>query len=114
MRKLALISISLLLLSCKDNSGTVTISKDRYKILTGDTLKPKYPKKITVDSDDSYAAKAFDVFLGSDGHEYQSHGESHIVDQWVHYAGCELCKSRLDTILSRIKKLEDNDKRKRI
>ena len=104
MRKLALISISLLLLSCNDNNGTVTISKDRYKILTGDTLKPKYPKEITVDSDDSDAAKGFDVFLGSDGHEYQLHAESHVSEQWIHYAGCELCKSRLDTILKYVKR----------
>ena len=110
MKKLTLLSITFLVLSCVDNSETVTISKDKYKILTGDTLKSKYPKEITVNSDDSNNSSGFTVFIGSDGHEYQNHMESHMKDQWTHYAGCGLCKSRLDTILSHIKKLEKAEK----
>ena len=110
MKKLALLSITFIVLSCGDNRETVTVSKEKYKILTGDTSKPKYPKEITVNSDDSDKAEGFTVFIGSDGHEYQSHMESHRKDQWIHYAGCELCKSRLDTILSRIKKLQKAEK----
>lgn len=105
MKKLTLLSITFIMLSCGDNSETVTISKDRYKILTGDTVNPKYPKEITVRSDESSNSEGFSVFIGSDGHEYQEHQESHMQDQWTHYAGCELCKSRLDTILKYVKRI---------
>lgn len=103
MKKLIALPALLLLLSC-GNSETVTIPKNDYQKLIGDTIKPKYPKKVFINSNSGDNVKDFEVFLGSDGHEYQSHGESHIANQWTHYAGCELCKSRLDTILKYIKK----------
>ena len=110
MKKSALLLITFIVLSCGHKSETVTVSREKYKILTGDTIRSKYPKEIIVNSDDSDNSPGFTVFIGSDGHEYQRHEESHRKDQWVHYAGCELCKSRLDTILSHIKNLEKGKK----
>lgn len=51
-----------------------------------------YPKYVYVNSDNSDNAKGFEIWLGSDGHEYQLHIESHVDDQWDHYAGCIKCK----------------------
>ena len=87
MKKILLI-FSIFLLSCGNDK--VTISKGEYQKLKGS----KYPKIITVLSDDSYNAKQFEVWLGSDGHEYQSHKESHVDYQWIHYIDCELCFKR--------------------
>lgn len=95
-----LILISLIALSCND---TVTITQGEYQKLKGNAPSPKYPKIINVPNDHSYMSGSFSVYLGSDGHEYVSHVESNFDDQWTHYGGCELCKSRYDTLLLYIK-----------
>jgi len=105
MKNLLLLSICLSLLSCGDKQETVTIPAKEYKILKGDTIKPKYPKKVFVPrNNETGATESFVVFLGSDGHEYQMHLQYATGNQWIHYAGCELCKSRFDTILKYVKK----------
>ena len=42
-------------------------------------------------SDDRDNTPYFEVWLGSDGHEYQRHAESHVSNQWIHYVGCKKC-----------------------
>lgn len=95
----ALIAFSLL--SCSNDN--IVISKKEYAKLTGDTIKSKYPKTVMVPNQKEYTEKSFEVYHGSDSHEYVLHHEYHIDDQWTHYGGCELCKSRYDTILFYIK-----------
>jgi hypothetical protein len=89
MKQLMLLYI-LFLFSCSDGDNVV-ITKLEYKKLTGDTLAPKYPKKVYVPSNTRDNASYFEVWLGSDGHEYQQHKESHVPNQWVHYVGCKKC-----------------------
>jgi hypothetical protein len=89
MKQLMLLCI-LFLFSCSDGDNVV-ITKLEYKKLTGDTLAPKYPKKVYVPSDTRDNTPYFEVWLGSDGHEYQRHAESHVSNQWIHYVGCKKC-----------------------
>ena len=103
MKQLLVAITCLSLISCGSND-TVILTREEYQLLKNDTVHLyKYPKIIQVPSTDSYNAKSFEVWLGSDGHEYQRHEESHVDKQWVHYAGCELCKSRYDSLLYNIK-----------
>jgi hypothetical protein len=83
--------------------ANVTIPMSEYQKLTGTEQPAKYPRVVNVPNDHSYMSGSFSVYLGSDGHEYVSHEESHNDDQWTHYGGCELCKSRYDTLLLYIK-----------
>ena len=89
MKKLMLLCV-LFLFSCNDGDN-VTITNSEYKKLTGDTLVPKYPKIVYVPSDAGDNTPYFEVWLGSDGHEYQLHVESHVRNQWDHYGGCKKC-----------------------
>lgn len=93
MKKIVFI-LFIFLFSC--GNETVRISKGEYQKLKGS----KYPKIITVLSDGGYKANQFEVWLGSDGHEYQSHKESHVAYQWIHYIDCELCfkRNKKDTL----------------
>ena len=89
MKKLMLLCV-LFLFSCNDGDN-VTITNSEYKKLTGDTLVPEYPKIVYVPSDVVDNTPYFEVWLGSDGHEYQLHVESHVRNQWDHYGGCKKC-----------------------
>jgi hydroxymethylpyrimidine/phosphomethylpyrimidine kinase len=94
MRTLKILTIFLLLAACKPDQ------KDDHQKSTGDTINSNYPKEITIETGGSARSfRSFLVFLGSDGHEYQVHQETRVPNQWVHYGGCTLCTSRLDTIL---------------
>ena len=105
MKKLFFI-IPVLFLACSNDSKDtyISISKSDYKKLIGDTIKPKYPKIINIDHKNSSYYKSFEVYLGSDGHEYtpQYRGD------WVHYGGCEFCKQKYDSIFYYIKR-KNND-----
>lgn len=84
-----LIILTLFLFSCNDN---VTISKEEYNKLKGDTVKPEYPKHLII----GYLNKSRNEFLielGSDGHEYahniNSYFEAYVCFHWV---DCKKCK----------------------
>lgn len=48
MKKVLFISCLLFIGCSEDSSEHITISKEEYKKLKGDTMLPEYPKKITV------------------------------------------------------------------
>lgn len=91
------ILVALLVSSCNES---VTISKEEYNKLKGDTFKPEYPKTVNIINAPKFADTEFVVYLGSDGHEYQKHKESHVLDQWSHYADCKKCNLRDSVIFS--------------
>lgn len=73
------------LISCSDN---VTISKEEYQQLKGDTVKPKYPKIIYCDNEE------FKIYLGSDNHQYIRVISYYTKYHLEHYPDCEKCKSK--------------------
>ncbi len=100
MKTITSLLLSIIFLSsCGDNN--IIMTQEQYKKFK--EVKPKYPKIISVPNNGKDYSKVFEVYLGSDGHEYTSHQESHIYSQWTHYGGCELCKSRQDSIISLLK-----------
>ncbi len=108
MKKI-IILLSVFLISCKDDiDNKITLTKDEYKKLIGDTLKVKYPKTVSMlnkPSNGYYAADNIKVYLGDDNHEYQLHLESHVEDQWTHYPGCEKCQLNYAKIISKLDSL---------
>ena len=91
VKKSMLVVIPFLLFSC-GNSDKIEINKAGYDKIKG--AKSEYPKIITFDIEDYEKEKYFEVYLGSDGHEYQSHKESHLLSQWIHYIDCKFCAKR--------------------
>ena len=71
----------------------VTISRQEYEALLGDSTALKYPKNFTVED------REYQVHLGSDGHEYYTMylgtGGYLGQDKDFHYPDCELCIKRL-------------------
>lgn len=96
MNKLAIITLIIVntLFSCSNNTNNVTITKEEYSKLKGDTDRLSYPKTVYIINNPRVSAKSFDVYLGTDGHEYQLHLESRVDDQWIHYPGCQKCLKR--------------------
>lgn len=94
MKKILLLIIAMFTLaSCVENSDTVEISKEEYKQLKGDTIKPKYPKPFKLYTD-GLGNFEDGIVLGSDQHEYlvlEKGSSSRIVE---HYIDCELCQNR--------------------
>lgn len=91
MKKILTLLILLLLVSCNDN---VTISKDEYEKLKGDTLHSEYPKPFKLHIEGLSWENNAGIVLGSDKHEYLvwkfgSHGCN-----VEHYIDCKLCKGR--------------------
>ena len=97
---LLLVGFSLLVASCEKASDSgfgdeVTISKDEYDKLKGDTLKSEYPKPFKLYTEGlSSFGNSDGIVLGSDKHEYLvwnfgSHGCN-----VEHYIDCKLCKER--------------------
>jgi hypothetical protein len=82
MKNLALFALVVtLFMSCSD-SNTVEIPVSEYRRLTGDTLQPKYPRKITIQGGECQ------IYLGSDGCEYLV-GNSKTSSFWqIHYPQC--------------------------
>ena len=83
-----LIPFILILIGC-GNNDQIVISKEEYKKLKGDTIKPEYPKPFKLYG--GYRSKS-QIVLGSDGHEYIESNwatSSHIV---LHSPECIKCK----------------------
>lgn len=85
MEKLILFALAVILFMSCSNSDTMEIPVDEYKRLTGDTLHPKYPKKLIVYHKDW--KQECEINLASDGCEYVSGGGGHGFWQ-VHYPQC--------------------------
>ena len=93
MKKIILaISLITILASC-EGGDKVLISKEEYKQLKGDTIKPKYPKpfKFYPNGLGNYEEG---IVLGSDQHEYLVVNYKSSREVIVHYIDCELCAAR--------------------
>lgn len=99
-KTLLLIGAMLLLVSCK-KPNTVEISKEEYKQLKGDTLKPKYPKPFELYTNglDNFAEG---IVLGSDQHEYLVNDIGSSSRTVEHYVDCELCAARKKDEIARL------------
>lgn len=107
-KSLLLIGTMLMLASCVENSDTVQISKEEYRMLKGDTIKPKYPKpfKLYVDGLD-YRNFNEGIVLGSDQHEYLVTNFKNNSQNVEHYIDCELCQERKKQSTVKIKYTEN-------
>lgn len=86
MKTIKILLLTLLLYSCND---TVTISKEEYKQLKGDTVKPEYPKVIfTEGGEEAY------IYLGSDGHDYIRNYTYNQNSVLTHYPDCKKCEKK--------------------
>ena len=85
--------MALIFTSCNDN---VTISKDEYNKLKGDTLKSEYPKPFELYTEGlSWGGDTnTGIVLGSDNHEYLVWNYGSYSCNVEHYIDCKLCKSR--------------------
>lgn len=95
---LLILLITLIFTSCNDN---VTISKDEYNKLKGDTLKSEYPKpfKLYTEGLSSYNNDTdTGIVLGSDNHEYLVYNYGSYSCNVEHYIDCKLCKGRENLI----------------
>jgi hypothetical protein len=96
MKKILSVLILLFtLVACETATEQVTISKDEYDKLKGDTLKSEYPKPFKLYTEGlSSFGNSHGIVLGSDNHEYLvwnfgSHGCN-----VEHYIDCKLCEQR--------------------
>jgi hypothetical protein len=98
---LLLIGTMFMLVSCAKNSDTVEISKEEYKQLKGDTIKPKYPKpfKLCTEGLNNFEEG---IVLGSDQHEYLVIDHNHSSTIVEHYVDCELCVARKESERARL------------
>lgn len=89
---LLVIIISLALLSCGDNNK-VTITKEEYSKLTGDTTKNQYPKYFEIDYTGlSVLKQQSGIVPGSDNHEYLVTNYGRYDMNVEHYIECVKCK----------------------
>jgi hypothetical protein len=92
--------IVLTLLSCEKASDSgfgdqVTISKDEYEKLKGDTLNSEYPKPFKLHTEGLSSYENSDgIVLGSDKHEYLVWNYGYSSCNVEHYIDCKLCKER--------------------
>lgn len=96
MKKILLTLILLFtLVACETTTDQVTISKDEYQKLKGDTLGSEYPKpfKLYTEGLSSYSNDD-GIVLGSDKHEYLVWNHSSHSCNVEHYIDCKLCKER--------------------
>ena len=89
MKKLMILATLFLVMACK-KADTVEISQEEYKVLKGDTIKPKYPKVFELYTD---GLQYYDngIVLGSDGHEYIITNYDAHSENVEHYIECEKC-----------------------
>jgi hypothetical protein len=102
MKKILLLIIAMFTLaSCVENSDTVEISKEEYKQLKGDTIKPKYPKpfKLYAEGLNNFEEG---IVLGSDQHEYLVIDYNNSSENVEHYVDCELCVARKESERARL------------
>ena len=86
-----LILLSLLASSCRDN---VTISKEEYQKLKGDTLRSEYPKPFKLQDGGLGYDNPSGIVLGSDKHEYLVIWYNSNACNVEHYIDCKLCEGR--------------------
>jgi len=88
MKNIHILMLTLLFTSCNDN---VTIPKEEYKKLIGDTLRSKYPRsfKLYTEGLDQYADG---IVMGSDNHEYLVWSYNTTACNVEHYIDCKLCR----------------------
>jgi hypothetical protein len=101
MKKVLLaISLITILTSC-EGGDKVVISKEEYKQLKGDTIKPKYPKpfKLYTNGLGNYEEG---IVLGSDQHEYLVNDIASSSRTVEHYIDCELCALRKEDERARL------------
>ncbi len=92
---LLLIGMMLMLASCKDETDTVQISKEEYRMLKGDTVRPKYPKHFELyEKELNNSQELNGIVLGSDQHEYLITNDGLNSKNVEHYIDCELCQER--------------------
>lgn len=96
MKKILLTLILLFtLVACETATEQVTISKEEYQKLKGDTLLSEYPKpfKLYTEGLSSFSNKD-GIVLGSDKHEYLVWNYGSHACNVEHYIDCKLCKER--------------------
>jgi len=91
----------LTLISCDNNN--VTIPKQEYKKLIGDTSRPTYPKPFELYTD-GFKGPRGEIVLGSDGHEYLVTYMDGYSTNTEHYIDCVKCieKSKCKQIQQRL------------
>ena len=103
MNKLIIIILLVTLVSC-GSKNTVTLTKEEYSKLKGDTIKPIPTKTFKVDDSE------YRILLGSDGHEYYSmcigSGGYHVSNRHFHYPDCIKCKKQTEELYN----LTENNK----
>ena len=85
-----LIPFILILIGC-GNNDEIVISKEEYKKLKGDTIKPEYPKPFELFNDGNHSSH---IVIGSDGHEYIEIVLKYRADTYnvLHSPECIKCK----------------------
>jgi hypothetical protein len=105
---LLLIGTMLMLASCVENSDTVQISKEEYRMLKGDTVRPKYPKHFELYEEGlNQSRENHGIVLGSDQHEYLITDDGTNSKNVEHYIDCELCLERKQQPTLKIKHPEN-------
>lgn len=94
MKYILILSTIIFLLSC--NSDTVTISKQEYQKLKGDSSMPTYPKYFELYYEGLTGNNTDGIIPASDGHEYLVTDYGTYSKNVEHYINCVKCKK--DTI----------------
>lgn len=85
---------TLLMVSCGPDD-TVTIPKEEYQKLKGDTIKPEYPREVYwINSLNSYGNNQIAKVIKIENHEYligEGYGSTHSFFL-IHYPDCKFCK----------------------
>ncbi len=90
MKIILMILITLTIVSCRD-SNNITITKDEYSKLKGDSIVKKII--ITFPEGSSASFDEWEIIQASDGHDYLENGGGH--DQvLMHYIECNKCKKK--------------------
>lgn len=93
MKQTIIITLTLFLFSC--NNDNVTISKEEYQQLKGDTIQSEYPKISKLP--DKISLKADLITIIHDNHEIilwlNGYGS-----QMIHKPDCKYCSSKRDSI----------------
>ena len=91
MKYILLTILTLLMASCGPDD-TVTIPKEEYKQLKGDTIKPEYPREIHWINSNGNTQIAEVIKI--ENHEYlmgEGYGSTHSFFM-IHYPNCKFCK----------------------
>jgi hypothetical protein len=90
---IARIAIVLTFISCGNDDSVVTIPKQEYQKLIGDTIQPTYPKPFKL-YDGDISDFGHGIVLGSDGHEYLVTNTGQHSKNVEHYIDCVKCIER--------------------